>query len=333
MQWFAATLAGLLAIASTMAPSPQAASQQTKSATLVVTWTSMELREHPLVGRIWNTSSRAFVNPTRFEAALLKSHFALLGETHDNPDHHKVQAYAVGVLARASERRPIIMEMLSADQEGELSSHFSTPGPTDSTTFFDRVGWDKSGWPSRDIYRPLLDSALGARYRLYAGSDKRSAVRALSKGGLANLTDADKQSLGLDRDLPPNMAQALTKELEESHCGMLPARALPGMAVVQRYRDGYMARKLIAAAAPTGAILIAGNGHVRSDRGVPWVLRHLAPEKSIVSVAIMEVQEGRPDPAAYVSAPNTDVSIANFVIFTPRTRRPDPCEALRNRKR
>lgn len=333
MRWLTACLAAMLAVVSLTTASLDVAAQETKTPTLGVAWTSAELRDHPLVGKIWSTPKKAFTDPSEFEATLIKAHFVLLGEVHDNPDHHKVQAYAVSVLARASERRPIIMEMLKADQERELSGLFAGAGPIGSTTFFDRVGWDKSGWPSRDIYRPLIDSALTAGYRLYAGSDKRSAVRALSKGGLAKLSNADKQSLGLDRDLPPNMAMALTKELEESHCGLLPSRALSGMALVQRYRDGYMARALVAAAAPTGAILIAGNGHVRSDRGVPWVLRQLAPEKSIVSVQIMEVQEGQHDPAAYVSTNDKQLSAADFVIFTPRTQRPDPCEALRNRQR
>ena len=50
------------------------------------------------------------------------------------------------------------------------------------------------------------------------------------------------------------------------------------MAAAQRYRDAHMADCPHRGSARHGsAILIAGNGHVRADRGVPWHIRQRAP--------------------------------------------------------
>ena len=68
---------------------------------------------------------------------------------------------------------------------------------------------------------------------------------------------------------------ALLTELEASHCGLMPKSAFGGMAVAQRFRDGNMASILADAAPGSGqVVLVAGNGHVRLDRGVPWYLKH-----------------------------------------------------------
>ena len=79
------------------------------------------------------------------------------------------------------------------------------------------------------------------------------------------------------------------------------------------------------------AILIAGNGHVRSDRGVPWHLRRRAPDARIVSVVLVEVEDGRMDPTGYLPRDPEGRPAADLAIFTPRAERGDPCESLRKK--
>jgi uncharacterized iron-regulated protein len=79
------------------------------------------------------------------------------------------------------------------------------------------------------------------------------------------------------------------------------------------------------------AILFAGNGHVRADRGVPWDLARIAPERKVLSVLLIEVRDGRTDAASYVDRDPQGKPAADFVVLTPRAERPDPCEAMRAR--
>jgi uncharacterized iron-regulated protein len=72
--------------------------------------------------------------------------------------------------------------------------------------------------------------------------------------------------------LPAALLAAQETEVRDSHCGMLPESMVSPMAKAQIARDVVMAETLRAHAA-NGVVLIAGNGHVRTDIGVPFWLR------------------------------------------------------------
>jgi hypothetical protein len=74
------------------------------------------------------------------------------------------------------------------------------------------------------------------------------------------------------------------------------------------------------------AVLVAGGGHARADRGVPWQLRLMAPGRSALAVGLLEVIPDEADPAAYVAAFHTDAMPFDVVWFTPRMDESDPCE-------
>ena len=151
--------------------------------------------------------------------------------------------------------------------------------------------------------------------------------------GQTEPTDAEAASLKLAQALPQPLLDTLASELEGSHCGMLPPTAIPGMSLAQRYTDAHLAETLVRAAGKHGgAFLLAGNGHVRTDRGVPWYVRQLAPERKVVAVMLLEVEEGKSDAAAYLTRAPDGTSSADYVLFTPRHERPDPCEKMRQGK-
>ena len=154
----------------------------------------------------------------------------------------------------------------------------------------------------------------------------------MARSGLLQIAPEEQARLGLDRPMPAPLADALRRELVESHCGALPPQALGGMAAAQRYRDAHMADALVGAAQRHGsAILIAGNGHVRADRGVPWHIRQRAPGTPVTTVLLMEVLDGQTEPADYVVRDPEGRPAADFIILTPRAERADPCEALRKK--
>ena len=59
---------------------------------------SGKTRENALVGEIWQPASGSKVDARSLFAALTRADFVLLGEQHDNPDHHRLQAEAVAAL-------------------------------------------------------------------------------------------------------------------------------------------------------------------------------------------------------------------------------------------
>jgi hypothetical protein len=92
-----------------------------------------------------------------------------------------------------------------------------------------------------------------------------------------------------------------------------------------------MAERLVAGQRD-GAVLIAGAGHVRVDRGVPRVLALLVPGARVVSVAFVEVADGWTRPADYAARFGSGTRLPfDYIWFTARVDNVDPCARLRRR--
>jgi uncharacterized iron-regulated protein len=134
--------------------------------------------------------------------------------------------------------------------------------------------------------------------------------------------------------MPVSLRDALVAELEGSHCGVIPPSAFAAMSMAQRYIDAHMAgRTLEAASEHGGAFLLAGNGHARTDRGVRYFLKQRAPARAAISVMLLEVEDGKTDAAAYIPRDPYGNPAADYVLFTPRHNRADPCEKMRQGKK
>ena len=69
-------------------------------------WQSPLHQDHPLVGQVWDVRWQQFVSMDALEAKARDAHLLLLGETHDNPDHHLLQADLVRAAASSGRRQP-----------------------------------------------------------------------------------------------------------------------------------------------------------------------------------------------------------------------------------
>ncbi len=78
-----------------------------------------------------------------------------------------------------------------------------------------------------------------------------------------------------------------------------------------------MADRLATASGRAGGLLIAGNGQVRNDRGVPWYLARMRPHARILSVGMLEVVDGIDSPPAALPF--------DYVWFTPGVGDDRPC--------
>jgi len=123
---------------------------------------------------------------------------------------------------------------------------------------------------------------------------------------------------GFVADVPAAVMQAHTEQIVASHCGMVNAQTAGRMALAQVARDQFMARVLQdQARAGRSVVLLAGNGHVRADIGVP---RWLAPDlrARTRAVGVLET-DGTPGMEAAFDT----------VLHTTAQPRTDPCIGLR----
>jgi uncharacterized iron-regulated protein len=310
--------AGLFALllAACAAPAPKPAEP----------WLSKVESDHPLVGRIWSVADRAFLTEDELVARLAASRYVMLGEKHDNPDHHRLQARLVRAMTDAGRRPAIVFEMIDEGQAPALENWLAR-GPADAAGLGPAIGWENSGWPDWSVYQPIADAAVAAKLRIRAGNLSREGIRAVARDGWTALAPERVSRLALKTEPSEETRAAMTEEMRVSQCGMLPDESIAPMIRVQRVRDGLMAEAMARPGAD-GAVLIAGDGHVRRDRGAPWFLA-LLDKAPTATVAFLEVDKEKPAVADYGRGFDGHLPF-DYVWFTPRVDDRDPCERFRH---
>ena len=223
----------------------------------------------------------------------------VLGEVHDNPEAHLGQAAMIATLQPTA----VVFEMLTAEEGARADADRSVIAQA----------WEASGWRDYPIYAPIFD-ALGAGHIVGAAAT-RDTVRAVYADGAAALFGPDAPLYGLDQPLLAAQQTARETMQFDAHCAAMPLEMMGSMVEIQRYRDAVFARAVLAALDTYGApvVLIAGNGHARTDWGVPAMIAQAAPGVTVHAVGFIEAE--------------SDVPFDDIRIVPPAPR-DDPCAAL-----
>lgn len=230
----------------------------------------------------------------------------LLGEVHDNPRHHALRGQLL--LELAAGQPYVVAEQLEYgkryQQQGALLDDLARAG-------FSAQSWD---WP---VHEALFRSIAEAGITLVGGNLPLDSARRVVREGEAALPPALSAILQ-QAPLTEAASKALDQDLLDGHCGHLKASMLPGMRLSQRARDAAMFSALREGPAERLKILLAGNGHLRSDYGVPVMLQALLPQQKWLSIAFIE-PDAMPDVEPGLQRRYTHVWV------TPAQERPDPC--------
>jgi uncharacterized iron-regulated protein len=233
----------------------------------------------------------------------------------------------VRAVAAAGRRPAVAFEMLDTAQAPALARHLAA-SPRSAANLGDAVSWKDSGWPPWPQFEPIAQAALDAGLPILAASLPAAVISAVARGSLAALPASLVSAHGLDRPLADDTHAAMAVEIRDAHCGHANPAMVDNMVAAQRARDAHMADTLLTATAD-GAVLIAGTGHARRDRGVPAYIRAREPDAAIAAVAFVEVQTGVTEPAAYAARFGAAGLPFDYVWFTPRMDDEDPCERFR----
>lgn len=228
----------------------------------------------------------------------------VLGEVHDNPAHHAKQAEMVADIAPAA----LVFEMLTPDQASRITPDLRG----DPAALAREIEWDSSGWPAFSMYYPIIAAAPEAE--LQGAGVPRGAARMAMEKGIADTFGAGAADYGLTAPLPEDQ-QALREALQaDAHCGALPPEMLPAMVGIQRLRDAVIARAARDAARDVGTpvVVVTGNGHARTDWGMPALLAQAAPTLEVRSIG--QGEDGVPPAGSF-----------DVTFDAPAAARPDPC--------
>ena len=255
------------------------------------------------------------VSVAQLVQAVLNSDVAVLGEVHDNPRHHQLRGELLRQLPAAS--KTVVAEHLSwrlrFKEGGELLTNLEAAG-------FDDQGWS---WP---LHQPLFEAVTAMNMRLMGGNLPGESIKEVFKTRGQSLPEAVR-SLLAKAPFDVQQSKALEEEIDQGHCGAMPASMFEGMAAVQRGRDAAMAE---VALAHLPSIVVAGNGHAWKHLGVPFVVYKSSPHLHTLSVLFMEWDDTRPSQEKQAFLAEL-AQQADYVWLTPPHPRKDPCESLRKK--
>lgn len=268
-------------------------------------WQVERTRQESGPGAILDLRSGASLTPEQLVERLASVPRLLVGEKHDNPDHHFLQSWLLEALAGRRAQGSLLLEMLEPDQQSRVAATQAAfaagRAPEDLPAALAwRQGWD---WT---LYGPLLRHALAQPYPLLAANLDRQEMRRIY---------AERPELSGSASNDARVREVLLAQIGASHCGQLPASQLPAMLAVQQQRDRRMAERLLAA--PQPALLLAGAYHVRRDLGVPLHLADLGGASGNIVLLLAEAGDV------------VEAKAADYVWYTPATPPRDYCAEMR----
>lgn len=286
--------------------------------------TPLLLADHVLADKIWDVRAQQFIGQQQLLERLVDSEFLLLGETHDNPLHHRYQSWVIDGLHAHRRSAIVAFEMISR-QQGNL---IADQGYDSLASLLAVLKQAPSNWQYDPHYIPLFESAIKAGFGIRAASLDRERIMAIGKQGEQEIPAPIKTALDYNA-LTAGQEAALRKEIVDSHCGMEHEGMVAAMMLTQRVKDAVMMDSLLNAGEIDTRVLVAGSGHARKDWGVPKYLAQARPTAQTVAMAWMEVAPEAIEVADYARRWGDGALPFDYVWFTPRVDRPDPCEQFR----
>jgi uncharacterized iron-regulated protein len=256
------------------------------------------------VGQIIELRSGQVLSPQQLLTRLAVAPRVLVGERHDNPDHHALELWLLRALAAQREQGSVLMEMLTPDQQSKVdAARAQVQAGQPPADMLSALAW-QPGW-SWSQYGPLVQHLLRQPYPLLAANLQRREVMQIY---------SQPPRLQGQASTAASVREALLEQIRSSHCNQLPASQLPAMLAVQQQRDRRMAEALLAA--PQPSLLVAGAFHVRRDLGVPLHLSDLQAGPNTQVLILAEVGSELPPEAA------------DYLWYTPAQPEQDYCAKL-----
>ena len=211
------------------------------------------------------------------------ANYVLIGETHDNQTHHKLQAELIRLTALRGNFQTVFFEMLSANQ-GKAITAFNKNGGLEADLDI-AFQWTARNWPVwSSYYQVFYESRLQGLKVAPANmpDDQISDVRIY---GTLAFPRRLRNDLNLGKDDKPLVEIDQLKAIITASHKIDEPGAL-ALAVTQYSKDAYMAFQM--ASNPNNAFMIAGSNHVRNDIGIPIHLANFNPGAKTVSIGIVE---------------------------------------------
>ncbi len=268
--------------------------------------------------RVYDTRRKRFIDFETMTARLAQADVVFLGEQHDDPRTHQLQAAVLeGVARRRSGPVTLALEMFERDVQGSLDAYLA--GSRTEEEFLASA----RPWPNyRTDYRPMVEFARANGWPVVAGNVPRRLASLVARRGLAavdSLPAADRayvaQALDCPRDGYWTRFKATMGDMS-GHGMQLSPEQVDQMVwrtyEAQCVKDETMGEAVAQARTSRNALVIHANGSFHSDYrfGTAARAKRRLPGARIVVVS-------------FVPAPDLDAldarsrrALGDYVVFT-----------------
>lgn len=207
----------------------------------------------------------ATVDEDTFFAALRTASVVYLGERHDSPLDHSMQQRVLRGLLSHDPSLVIGLEMVQHPFQRHLDDWVA--GNLDENALQVRVEWDSRWGHDFALYRPIFELARSRQLPMVALNARAEVTRAVGRGGLASLSEADRASLPeLDLTIAAHREMVMTAMGAGAHHGN-PDDLYAAQVIWDETMATHVAGTLRAGS--PRMVVLAGAMHVRSGLGIP----------------------------------------------------------------
>ncbi len=211
--------------------------------------------------------------------ALSKRGVVLLGESHDDAEHHRWQFHTIAALFSRQPDMVLAFEMFPRRVQPVLDRW--SKGELNETTFLHEVDWPQIWGIASELYLPLFHFARMHRLPMLALNVDRATTRRVAAQGFASVPSSEREDVGDPAAASSSYRDRLFEWFKKHPAAGKEPRAdsepFERFVRAQLFWDRAMA-EAIASARRGGRPLIVGimgSGHVEFGDGVPHQLAEL----------------------------------------------------------
>jgi uncharacterized iron-regulated protein len=259
----------------------------------------------------YSFSDDSFVSFSELVARLSDYKIIILGENHDNEDHHNYQFRLMDEVSSLRRTNVSVgLEFISWMHQDPLDKYVS--GYITENDFLELIGWGNIPF---DYYRPLIEISEFA-FGINAPS---FLTRKIARQGLESLTDQEKRLLPPDFELGSSLYFDRFKEVMDGMNHPMPEIAIERLFSAQSLWDDTMAYKSIEKSmlSQNPFFIIVGNFHARYKLGLPARLLNRYNDINLAVLTHVDARNLTSVDIENLTKPHPKYGeIADFIIFT-----------------
>ncbi|MBS3906414.1 MAG: ChaN family lipoprotein [Syntrophaceae bacterium] len=255
---------------------------------------------------------------------LHKAKVIFMGESHDQPEHHRNQLMVLRALLERGKEVVVAMEMFERSQQPILDRW--SQGSLAEEEFLKEIHWEATWGMEYELYKGILDEAKNRRLKVLALNVPKDLVRKVAQKGIKGLSPEDKKNLP-EMELTDKEHRSYIRSIFKGHQGG-SAEGFEHFYQAQCLWDEGMAEALsdfLKSSDGEGktVVVITGSGHVVFDFGIPkrFHRRTPLPYRTIV------LKEWKSDLNQDLAFAKTNLPLANYLWIT----QPTPSDKKRPR--